>query len=123
LQPTCARKVPNIIALYDAVNNMLARLDPSLPVNFSTRLPFTRDIFRILSRVSNMHRVSDNASRHRPGQRGHLISPLVELCSNAPEHAAARQGILNRLRNPTNPNAVVCPNELIRQSLYRSSRF
>src|SRR5207302_8788286 len=93
----------NIITLYDIVYNQMAHFDPALAVTATSRVSFTRDVYPILCRVSNMHWVSDNASRHRPGQRGHFLAQLAELCTNVPERAAARQHILSRLRNPFAP--------------------
>jgi hypothetical protein len=101
--PDFAPEIVNIITLYDIVYNQMARFDPALAVTDASRVSFTRDVHPILSRVSNMHWVSDNASRHRPGQRGHFLARLAELCISAPESAAARQHILDRLRNPFSP--------------------
>ena len=80
---------------------MMAKLDPSLAVSDGTEISFTRDIYPILKRTSNMHWLSDISSiRHAPGKRGHFVSRLAELSSNSEENRAAREFIFKKLRNP-----------------------
>jgi L-Lysine epsilon oxidase N-terminal/L-lysine epsilon oxidase C-terminal domain len=99
--PDFAPEIENVITLYDVVYNMMARMNPALMDRTLAQVSFTRDIYPILRRVSNMHWVSDVAMiRHAPGKRGHFLARLDELSSNAPEHAEARDFIFHKLRNP-----------------------
>ena len=52
------------MTLYDAVYNVMARFDPRLAVTDATKVSFTKDIYPILRRVSNMHWVSKLAARY-----------------------------------------------------------
>src|SRR5262245_57272176 len=56
--PDFAPLLENVVTLYDAVYNVMARLDPRLAVSDSTSVSFTRDIYPVLRRVSNLHWVS-----------------------------------------------------------------
>ncbi len=97
--PDFAPPIENVVTLYDAVYNMMARFDPRLAVSDATSVSFTRDIYPILRRVSNLHWVSKVAAiRHGEG-RFHFISRLPELSSNTPQAAGARDQIFRALRN------------------------
>jgi hypothetical protein len=99
--PKFAPELVNVITLDDVVYDMMAQLDPTLAVTANTEISFTRDIYPILKRASNMHWVSDiSRIRHSPGRPGHFVSRLAELSSNAPEHQPAREFIFKKLRNP-----------------------
>jgi hypothetical protein len=98
--PDFAPPIENVVTLYDAVYNVMARLDPRLAVSDATTVSFTKDIYPILRRVSSLHWVSKvAASRHGEG-RLHFISRVHELSSNKPQEAGARNEIFQALRKP-----------------------
>ena len=100
--PDFAPPIENVVTLYDAVYNMMARFDPGLAVTDATAVSFTRDIYPILRRVSQMHWVSKVAARrHAPGSRMHFLSRIDELSSNADTSRDARQEIFEALRSPS----------------------
>jgi hypothetical protein len=99
--PDYAPELQNVITLYDVVYAMTAKMNSALMEQSVARVSFTRDIYPILRRVSNMHWVSNVAMiRHAPGKRGHFISRLDELSSSAPENMEARDFIFHKLRAP-----------------------
>ena len=99
--PDFAPALGNVVSLYDAVYNMMAGFEPRLAVSDATPVSFTKDIYPLLQRVSNMHWVSKIAAkRHGEGKRMHFTSRVDELSSNKPEHAAARMEVLKALRKP-----------------------
>lgn len=99
--PDFAPEIQNVITLYDVVYDMMAKLDPAWMERALAHVSFTRDIFPIFRRVSNMHWVSDVAMiRHAPGKRGHFVSRVDELSSSSPEHQQARDFIFHKLRTP-----------------------
>ncbi len=99
--PDFAPPIENVVTLYDAVYDVMARFDPRLAVTDSTTISFTRDVYPILRRVSDLHWVSGFvATRHGPGQSQHFISRLDELSSNTPENEPARGDIFRALRSP-----------------------
>lgn len=99
--PDFAPEIQNVITLYDVVYSTAAKMNPALMDKALAHVSFTRDIYPIFRRVSNMHWVSDVATiRHAPGKRGYFLGRLDELSSNAPEHSEAREFIFRKLRNP-----------------------
>jgi hypothetical protein len=61
--PDFAPEIENVVTLHDVVHAMMAKsVDPSLRVTDATAVSFTRDIYPILRRVSQMHCVSDVAA-------------------------------------------------------------
>jgi hypothetical protein len=99
--PDFAPSIENVVTLYDAVYNMMTRLNPALAVGDAAPVSFTWDIYPILRRVSNMHWVSKVAARHHaPGMRMYFLSRLHELSSKAAEHDEARQEVFAALRSP-----------------------
>ena len=99
--PDFAPPIENVITLYDVVYNMMARFDPALAVSEATTISFTRDIYPILRRVSDMHWVSEVAAgAHGPNRSGHFISQLALLSSNTSQAAGRRGRIFRKLRNP-----------------------
>jgi len=99
--PDFAPPMQNVITLYDVVYNVMARFDPSLRVSESNRVSFSRDIYPIFRRVSNMHWTSDVAARaHGPNRNAFFVARLEELSSNKPEQRDVRRQIFRRLRNP-----------------------
>ncbi len=100
--PDFAPAIENVITLYDVVYNIMTKFDPSLAVSETTTISFTRDIYPILRRVSNMHWVSEVAATgHAPGLSGHFISRLPQLFSNTSEALGRRDRIFRKLRTPT----------------------
>ena len=98
--PDFAPPIENVVTLYDAVYNVMAKFDPRLAVTDSAKVSFTRDIYPILWRVSNMHWVSDfAASGHGEGSGGHFISHVNKLADNNPSDKG-RTRIFQRLQNP-----------------------
>jgi len=99
--PDFAPPIENVITLYDVVYNMMAKFDPSLAVSETTTISFTRDIYPILRRVSDMHWVSAVAAgAHGPNMSGHFISHLALLSSKTSQAAGPRGRIFTKLRNP-----------------------
>jgi hypothetical protein len=99
--PDFAPPIENVVTLYDAVFNMMARFDPRRAVSDTTPVSFTKDIYPILHRVSHLHWVSAVAAeRHGEGKPSHFISRVQQLSSNAPQHAGARRFIFRKLRTP-----------------------
>lgn len=99
--PAFAPEIENIITLYDIVYDMQAKFNPTLAVTDAMPLSFTRDIFPILRRTSLMHWVSDISGRgHAPAKRGHFLSRVAVLASNAEDARAEREKIFKRLRSP-----------------------
>jgi L-Lysine epsilon oxidase N-terminal/L-lysine epsilon oxidase C-terminal domain len=100
--PDFAPPIENVVTLYDVIYNMMARFDPSLAVSEATKVSFTRDIYPIFRRVSNMHWVSDVAAgAHAPNMAGYFMSQLPILSSPTPEASNRRGRIFRRLRNPS----------------------
>jgi hypothetical protein len=99
--PDFAPPIENVITLYDVVYNVMAKFDPKLAVSDTTKVSFTRDIYPILRRVSNMHWVSDvAASHHGEGNFDHFTSRVKELASKDQSSENARKRIFEALRNP-----------------------
>jgi L-Lysine epsilon oxidase N-terminal/L-lysine epsilon oxidase C-terminal domain len=99
--PDFAPPIENVVTLYDVVYNVMARFDPRLAVSDATSVSFTKDIYPILRRVSNLHWVSMIAARrHGEGKRLHFISRVGELSSNKPQEVEARDEIFQALRRP-----------------------
>jgi len=100
--PDFAPAIENVVTLYDAVYAMMAKLvDPSLRVTDKATVSFTRDIYPILRRVSQMHFVSDVAAQgHGEGSFGHFLSAVQALSTNTAAGASLRSRIFGRLRNP-----------------------
>lgn len=100
--PAYAPELENVITLYDIVYSMQSKfVDKSLAINVNTKLSFTHDIYPLLKRPSLMHWVSDISARgHKPDRRGHFLTRITQLASNAEENRAAREQIFKRLRNP-----------------------
>jgi len=99
--PDFAPALENVVTLYDAVYNMMARFNPALGVGDMTTVSFSKDIYPILRRVSSLHWVSKVAAkRHGIGKDMHFISRLKELSSNKKAQAAARQKVFAALRTP-----------------------
>jgi hypothetical protein len=97
--PDFAPPIDNVVTLYDAVYNVMARFDSRLAVTDVTTVSFTRDIYPNLQRVSHMHWVSKIAGiLHGEGKRFHFISRVRELSSNNPQDADARDEIFQALR-------------------------
>jgi hypothetical protein len=72
--PDFAPPIENVITLYDIVYEIAARIDPTLAISETTPVSFTRDIYPLLRRVSNLHWVSDLAGgAHRPGLRNYFL--------------------------------------------------
>jgi len=109
--PDFAPPIENVVTLYDAVYNVMTRFAPRLGVSDATPVSFTKDVYPILRRVSQLHWVSKVAGgRHGEGMRLHFISHVPELSSNAPQDAGARDEIFQAFRKPqalrTQPNDV-----------------
>jgi hypothetical protein len=100
--PDFAPPIENVVTLYDVVYSMTAKfVDTSLAVGNDTKVSFTKDVYPIFRRVSNLHWVSDTAAiGHGEGSFGHFISRVPELASGQPEKAPLRNMIFRRLRNP-----------------------
>jgi hypothetical protein len=99
--PDFAPAIENVVTLYDAVCAVMARFDPRLAVSDAATVSFTRDIYPILRRVSNLHWVSKVAARrHGEGKVHHFISNLAALASNHADHAGAREDVFLALRAP-----------------------
>jgi hypothetical protein len=99
--PDFSPALENVVTLYDAVYNVMAGFDPRLAVTDKSKVSFTKDIYPILRRVSNMHWVSQFAADfHGEGKRAHFISRVDELSSNKSTHANARKKIFGKLRAP-----------------------
>jgi hypothetical protein len=99
--PDFAPSLENVVTLYDAVYSAMARFDPRLAVGDATPVSFTRDIYPILRRVSNLHWVSMVAARrHGEGKEHHFISKLAVLASNHPDQAPDREDVFLALRTP-----------------------
>ena len=96
--PDFAPPIENVITLYDRVYDMMAKFNPALAVGTKTKVSFTKDIYPIFRRVSNLHWVSDvAASHHGEGMPDHFISDVKELASKDNVRAGP---ILRALRNP-----------------------
>jgi hypothetical protein len=99
--PDFAPPLGNVVTLYDAVFDVMARRDPALAVTDSTTVSFTRHIYPILRCVSLLHHVSEIAARrHGPGGSQHFLARLTELSSALSEHEDARREIFEALRSP-----------------------
>jgi hypothetical protein len=101
--PDFAPPIESIVTLYDVVYDMMAKFDSSLAVSDATKVSFTKDIYPILRRVSNMHGASDIAGRfHHPDiKRGHFTSRAKELSDDRSQAAEiARDTIFRALRTP-----------------------
>jgi len=100
--PDFAPPIENVVTLYDAVYNVMTRFDPQLAVSDAATVSFTKDIYPILRRVSQLHWVSRVArTGHGEGTRLHFISRgLNRLSSNNPQDAGARIRIFQALRKP-----------------------
>ena len=99
--PDFAPAIENLVTLYDAVYDVMARLDPALAVGEATAVSFTRDIYPILRRISNLHWVSKVAARHHgEGKRHHFLSHLSVFASNHPDQAPDREEVFFALRTP-----------------------
>jgi hypothetical protein len=108
--PDFAPPIENVVTLYDVVYDMMAKfpsLAPSLAISDDTKVSFTKDIYPILRRASNMPWVSDLSERgHREPRGGHFISRMKReegeglFTNNKPEHKKIREGIFSRLRVP-----------------------
>jgi hypothetical protein len=101
--PDFAPAIENVVTLYDVVYAMTAKsVDPSLRITDATSVSFTRDIYPILRRVSQMHFVSDVAAQgHGEGSFGDFVSAVQTLSGNTPDSASLRMLIFRRLRNPS----------------------
>ncbi len=99
--PDFAPPIGNVVTLFDVVYNMMAKFDPSLAISDATKVSFTKDIYPILWRASNMPWVSADAEGgHGPGVFGHFISHLKLLSSNKPDALPLRQRVFRKLRSP-----------------------
>jgi hypothetical protein len=101
--PDFAPPIENVITLYDVVYNMMATFDPALAVGDATPVSFTRDIYPILRRVSNLHWVSAVAAdAHGEGRPNHFLAPevLELLASKAADAVGLRGRIFRALRDP-----------------------
>ena len=95
--PDFAPPIENVITLYDVVYDMMAKFNPALAV--ADKVSFTKDIYPILRRVSNLHWVSAIAARkHGEGRSAHFISHVKDLVSK--DQNDLRKMIFERLRNP-----------------------
>jgi hypothetical protein len=102
--PDFAPPIENVVTLYDVVYDMMAKsppLAPSLAMSDDTRVSFTKDIYPILRRVSNMHWVSKFAAGgHSRGSAGHFISMNIRDLSNPQKAQNTRGRIFRRLTIP-----------------------
>ena len=99
--PDFAPSIENVVTLYDAVSNMMARIDSRLVVTDATPVSFTRDIYPILRRVSSLHWVSKVAARrHGAGMRMNFLSRVNELSGKSAASDDARQEVFAALRSP-----------------------
>jgi hypothetical protein len=99
--PDFSPAIENVVTLYDAVYDVMARLDSQLAVTEKSNVSFTQDIFPILRRVSYMHWVSARAAEmHGEGSHLYFISRVDELSSNKQQGAGDRDEIFQALRNP-----------------------
>jgi hypothetical protein len=117
--PDFAPPIENVVTLYDAVYNVMARFDPRLAVSDTTTVSFTNDIYPILRRVSHLHWVSKVAAiRHGEGKPLHFISRVHELSSNTPQDAEARDQIFRALRTPQGDGGTMpkLPTQAVRQA-------
>lgn len=97
--PDFAPPIENVITLYDVVYDMMAKFNPALAVGDKTKVSFTKDIYPIFRRVSNLHWVSAVAARrHGEGRSAHFISQVKELASK--DQNDLRKMIFEKLRNP-----------------------
>ena len=98
--PDFAPPIQNVVTLYDVVYQMAAKFDPSLAITNATNVSFTKDIYPILRRISNIHWVSEFAAQgHGKASSGDFVSRVRELAGNDPKDHS-RMKIFLRLRNP-----------------------
>jgi hypothetical protein len=137
--PDFAPPIGNVVTLYDAVYNVMARFDAGLAVGDASKISFTRDIYPILRRVSYLQWVSNVAA----GQHGHggpncFIEHLSELSSNKPQDNELRSEIFQALRKPQGgggnmpklpplakkaPGATLTPTQYKRMDLWAQGKF
>jgi hypothetical protein len=103
--PDFSPAIENVVTLYDAVYDVMAGFDPRLAVSGKSKVSFTKDIYPILRRVSNMHWVSQLAAgAHGEDNKNpfHFISRVDELSSNKQETGTGpnRNDIFQALRKP-----------------------
>jgi L-lysine epsilon oxidase-like protein len=99
--PDFAPAIENVVTLYDAVYDVMARFDPRLAVTDATKISFTKDIYPILRRVSYLQWVSDLAAgQHGEGGPNDFLSQLSGLGSNKEDDSGARGEVFRALRRP-----------------------
>ncbi|MDQ3959522.1 MAG: LodA/GoxA family CTQ-dependent oxidase [Pseudomonadota bacterium] len=108
--PDFAPPIENVVTLYDVVYDMMVKfpsLAPALAISDDTKVSFTKDIYPILRRASNMPWVSDkSATGHREPLGGHFISKMKReegeglFRNNKRKHKEIREEIFKRLRVP-----------------------
>lgn len=98
--PNFAPEVNNIISLYDVVQSVAVKEGWRKEEN---NVEFYRDIYPILTSVSNLSWVNKNAHRgHGPGRPADFISDdnIAVLSDNSKKAESARQAIFSRIRKP-----------------------
>ncbi|MFM9707774.1 LodA/GoxA family CTQ-dependent oxidase [Streptomyces galilaeus] len=102
----------NLVTLYDVVAEALGGHESE-----RGDVSFTRHIFPILRRVSDLQWVNAAALRgHGVGEPGHFAAPalLRRLAASGPQSAELRQGVFRVLRAPE-PNAAEATSEYMPQ--------
>ena len=89
--PDFAPAIENVMTLYDAVYSVMAGFDPAARCHATrAKVSFTKDIYPILRRVSNMHWVSKLAGQSRGRPANHFISQRQVSCpAMTPQDTAA----------------------------------
>jgi len=98
--PDFGPSIANITTLYDVVLHVAMQLDSNFHI--STQVSFTRDIYPILARTQHMMWVSPSARAGDGPRHNFLSSPRFDrLADNHASARSAREGIFNRLRDPS----------------------
>jgi hypothetical protein len=110
--PDFAPSADNVVTLYEIMEEVAAGQGW---IQRPAPLSFTRDIYPILRRVVNYQWVNAEALRgHGPGKPGNFLEQLDTLGDNSAQNQPARQGVFDRLRNPT----PATPSEAVAQANY-----
>jgi hypothetical protein len=105
--PDFAPAINNIVSMYDLLYDLATQLPPNVRLTPPATVSFTRDIFPVLLRASQMYWVENRAhARHAPGTKGGFMDPaLFDLLkdNNATVGSPARkqrEAVFGKLRNP-----------------------
>ena len=107
--PDFAPAIENVVTLYDAVYNVMAGFDPRLAVSDTSKVSFTKDIYPILRRVSNMHWVSELARAIRHGEgKDPLHLATARVVQQQTTRRRARDRNLSGLEEAARATAAIC---------------